>query len=62
MMTKKHTIILLLITVVFSLNLIAQKIQPIIVTVDKPKAEIKPTMWGIFFEDINFGADGGLYA
>ncbi len=19
-------------------------------------------MWGIFFEDINFGADGGLYA
>jgi len=28
------------------------------VTVDKPKAEIMPTMWGIFFEDINFGADG----
>ncbi len=23
---------------------------------------ISPTMWGIFFEDINFGADGGLYA
>ena len=19
-------------------------------------------MWGVFFEDINFGADGGLYA
>jgi len=62
MMTKKHTIIVLLITVVFSLNLIAQNIQPIIVTVDKPKAEIKPEMWGIFFEDINFGADGGIYA
>ena len=24
--------------------------------------EISPTLWGIFFEDINFGADGGLYA
>ncbi|MGI6223544.1 MAG: alpha-L-arabinofuranosidase C-terminal domain-containing protein [Prevotella sp.] len=23
---------------------------------------IQPTMYGIFFEDINFGADGGLYA
>src|SRR6187431_3063487 len=29
---------------------------------DKPITEIQPTMWGIFFEDINFGADGGLYA
>lgn len=25
-------------------------------------AEIKKEMYGIFFEDINFGADGGLYA
>ena len=32
------------------------------VQVDKPGAEVQPTMWGIFFEDINFGADGGLYA
>ncbi|MBZ9629526.1 alpha-L-arabinofuranosidase [Salegentibacter sp. LM13S] len=24
--------------------------------------EIEPTMYGIFFEDINFAADGGLYA
>jgi alpha-L-arabinofuranosidase len=24
-------------------------------------APIQPTMYGIFFEDINFGADGGLY-
>ena len=28
----------------------------------KPGATIQPTMYGIFFEDINFGADGGLYA
>ena len=23
---------------------------------------VSPTMWGIFFEDINFAADGGIYA
>lgn len=29
---------------------------------DKPGAKINPAMWGVFFEDINFGADGGIYA
>ncbi|HXI72067.1 MAG TPA: alpha-L-arabinofuranosidase C-terminal domain-containing protein [Verrucomicrobiae bacterium] len=29
---------------------------------DQPGAKINPAMWGIFFEDVNFGADGGLYA
>lgn len=28
----------------------------------KEIAKIQPNMYGIFFEDINFGADGGLYA
>ena len=28
----------------------------------KPGAPVQPTMYGIFFEDINFAADGGLYA
>jgi alpha-L-arabinofuranosidase len=28
----------------------------------QPGVKINPAMWGIFFEDINFGADGGLYA
>ena len=32
------------------------------VQANKPGAVIQPTMYGIFFEDINFGADGGLYA
>ncbi len=36
---------------------------PAIFTVgEKPVADVQPTMWGIFFEDINLGADGGLYA
>ncbi len=32
------------------------------VQADRPGAQINPAMWGVFFEDINFGADGGLYA
>ncbi len=34
------------------------------ITVEQPKNEITiaPEMYGIFFEDINFAADGGLYA
>lgn len=28
----------------------------------QPGARINPAMWGLFFEDINLGADGGLYA
>lgn len=29
---------------------------------NKLGAQIQPTMYGLFFEDINFAADGGLYA
>ena len=32
------------------------------IDVRRPVAEVQPTMYGIFFEDINFAADGGLYA
>jgi alpha-N-arabinofuranosidase len=42
--------------------LAAQPDKPIVVSVDRPSAAIQPTMWGIFFEDINFAADGGIYA
>jgi alpha-L-arabinofuranosidase len=28
---------------------------------DKPSHAISPLLWGIFFEDINWAADGGLY-
>ncbi|RTQ48158.1 alpha-L-arabinofuranosidase [Hymenobacter gummosus] len=33
----------------------------ITVQVDKPGAPVSKTMYGLFFEDINFAADGGLY-
>ena len=32
------------------------------INLKKPGAPIQPTMYGIFFEDINYAADGGLYA
>ena len=35
--------------------------QDITVQVNKPGAAIPKTLFGLFFEDINFGADGGLY-
>ena len=38
------------------------KNKTIIIQVNKPVAVIQPTMWGVFFEDINLGADGGIYA
>ena len=43
-------------------NITAQKVLEISVLADKPGAEIQPAMWGVFFEDINFAADGGIYA
>ncbi len=40
-----------------------QQPGPAVINVDlaHPGAAISPQMFGIFFEDINFGADGGLY-
>ncbi|GAB3424600.1 alpha-L-arabinofuranosidase C-terminal domain-containing protein [Niabella aquatica] len=32
------------------------------VNVKAVKGKINPNMWGVFFEDINMGADGGIYA
>src|SRR6218665_3267033 len=29
---------------------------------DKRLAPVQPVMWGVFFEDVNMGADGGIYA
>lgn len=41
---------------------IANGQQPIVVKANQIKGDVQPTMWGVFFEDINFGADGGIYA
>ncbi len=40
----------------------AQSPKVFTVKTDQVKARVEPTMWGVFFEDINLGADGGIYA
>ena len=47
-------------TFLASNTLFAQK--ELTVDMSETIAPIQPTMYGIFFEDINFAADGGLYA
>jgi alpha-N-arabinofuranosidase len=54
--------ILALATSLLTFSSIAQTAGDIVVKTDAPVADIQPTMWGVFFEDINFGADGGIYA
>ncbi|RZK73850.1 MAG: alpha-L-arabinofuranosidase, partial [Pedobacter sp.] len=54
--------ILALATSLLTISSIAQTAGDIVVKTDAPIADIQPTMWGVFFEDINFGADGGIYA
>ena len=46
---------------VFQFQLAFAQSANISVAVDKPGADIPATLFGLFFEDINFGADGGLY-
>jgi alpha-L-arabinofuranosidase len=57
---KKHHVLLLLILGVLKIN--AQNPATFTVKTDKTTADVPATMWGIFFEDINLGADGGIYA
>ena len=47
----------------FALSLVASAQTHVLdVNTQKLGAPVQPTMYGIFFEDINYAADGGLYA
>lgn len=59
-MAKPKLLITLLLAAFVSLG--AQAQHQFDIKANKMGAKIQPTMYGIFFEDINFGADGGLYA
>ncbi len=48
--------------IIFTPTIHAQQKVQLTVQPLQPVSPIAPTMWGIFFEDINFAADGGLYA
>jgi alpha-L-arabinofuranosidase len=57
---KKIYVALFLFCINFTL--FAQNSAVFTVSPDQPTGDVQSTMWGIFFEDINLGADGGLYA
>ena len=49
-------------TMALNFSLPAVAAPTITIQTGHPGAKINPAMWGVFFEDINFGADGGIYA
>ena len=61
-MRFNHLIAACLISIVLSISVNAQQPCTIKINAGKSIAKVQPTMWGIFFEDINMGADGGIYA
>ncbi|MDD3210436.1 alpha-L-arabinofuranosidase C-terminal domain-containing protein [Bacteroides graminisolvens] len=58
---SKHRTFLAALALSAGLGMNAQTNELVIQT-KKLGAEIQPTMYGLFFEDINYGGDGGLYA
>lgn len=58
---KHHLLASLCIVLAVAATATAQPAVTLTIQADQPGAKISPTMWGIFFEDINYGADGGLY-
>jgi alpha-L-arabinofuranosidase len=53
--------ILVLASVTMSVDVLQGASATLTVDVDKPGVKISPMLWGIFFEDINLSADGGIY-
>lgn len=59
---NKHCLLLAALLLPGGMQVSAQDENVMVVQADKIGAEIQPTMYGHFLEDINFAADGGLYA
>lgn len=59
---KSISLILLFISCQFVTGWSQSNARSLQVDASKSTAKIQPTMYGVFFEDINFAADGGLYA
>lgn len=62
MQTLKCIFQVFLCSIILGNQLLFAQSHTISVDVKKPGSPIQKTMYGIFFEDINYGADGGLYA
>lgn len=61
-MRKNKSFVLSILSIVLGTQLIFSQTHNIHVDLKKVGSPIQKTMYGIFFEDINYGADGGLYA
>lgn len=63
-MNKKIRILRIALLLIFSsIQMVyAQEPKVFVIRTNEVKAKVSPSMWGLFFEDINLGADGGLYA
>ncbi len=59
---KMRQLYIIYLVIIFQSSLIAQNPATFTVQMDKSVADVQSTMWGIFFEDINLSADGGVYA
>ena len=55
-------LIAVLLTLLLLVPLPAAKAETLTVEADVPLHEMSDTLYGLFFEDINHAADGGLYA
>jgi alpha-L-arabinofuranosidase len=58
---KRLTLSAICLSLSLALTLQAGTPARITVETDRPGHKIPPTLWGIFFEDINLSADGGIY-
>ena len=59
---KRSIATLFIAHLLISLSANAQEKKVFVVKANEQAGKVQPTMWGIFFEDINLGADGGIYA
>ncbi len=62
MINKRFSWAAFALSIAVSVNSFAQQSTAFVVKANQPVTEIQPTMWGLFFEDINMGGDGGVYA
>lgn len=61
-MNLKHTFGLVIACLLSSTMMAQTQSNKMVIQANKIGAPIQPTMYGLFFEDINYAADGGLYA
>ena len=61
-MFQRRFFFLLIIGILSMSTMQAQPVKEISVKINQKLNPVPAAMWGIFFEDINFAADGGIYA